>query len=508
MKRKPSLVACAYLMLLFGSAARADTLEDIRRRGSLRWGGDQEGGGPYIYSAPNDPKKLIGFEVELVQMLADRLGVRSEFHQCEWDNLPNLLNTGEIDIIVNGYELTEGRLAGMAATIPYYVYELQLLARRDDPSIQSWDDLKSTNGSRKIIGVLGSSAAQKYVVERFGDQVTVRIYPGSTQAMGVVVAKGADATVQDVPIAQFYRNRYPALRFVDQPVAPGYYVIYLRRKDDRLREELNAGLLDLIHDGRMRKLYERYGLWNPAQEKLGTPNLGFPNLESDQDQERSQELHGWAVIGKNFGILLDAAGMTILLTCLAMPLAIIIGLFVALGRLYGPAPLVWILSAYVEVLRGTPLLLQLITLYYVLPPAFGFSIHPVLAAVLGLAINYSAYESEIYRAGLLAIPVGQMEAALSLGMTRATALRRIIVPQAVRLVIPPVTNDFIALFKDTSMCSAITVVELTKQYLILVNNTNAFLELMVVTAILYLIMSYPLSLLARRLERRTRQVAM
>ena len=325
--------------------------------------------------------------------------------------------------------------------------------------------------------------------------------------MGAVVAKDTDATVQDVPIAQFYRNRYPNLHFVGSPVAPGYYVVYMRKDDDRLREELNAGLLDLIHTGQLRKLYDRYGLWNSAQEKLGTPNLGMEQLQ-DEEAGQSQELHGWAVIGKNIGILLEGAGMTVLLTCLAMPLAIVVGLLVALIRLYGPVPLRWLFSAYVEILRGTPLLLQLVTIYYVLPPAFGFSINPLLAAVLGLAINYSAYESEIYRAGLLAIPVGQMEAALSLGMTRGVALRRVIVPQAVRLVIPPVTNDFIALFKDTSMCSVITVVELTKRYLIQVNNTNAFLELMVVTAFLYLVMSYPLSLLARRLERRTRGVAM
>jgi polar amino acid transport system substrate-binding protein len=151
-------------------------------------------------------------------------------------------------------------------------------------------------------------------------------------------------------------------------------------------------------------------------------------------------------------------------------------------------------------------LLQLFTIYYVIPPAFGFTLHPLVAAILGLAINYSAYESEIYRAGLLAIPVGQMEAALSLGMSRAAALRHIIVPQAVRLVIPPVTNDFIALFKDTSICSVITVVELSKRYSILVNNTNAYLELALVTALLYLMMSYPLSLLARRLERKMPRV--
>jgi polar amino acid transport system substrate-binding protein len=188
-----------------------------------------------------------------------------------------------------------------------------------------------------------------------------------------------------------------------------------------------------------------------------------------------------------------------------MPLAIGLGLLIALGRLYGPGSLRWLLTVYVEVLRGTPLLLQLYTVFFVLP-SLGVKIDAFPAAIIGLAINYSAYESEIYRAGLLAIPIGQMEAALALGMSRRVALRRIIVPQAVRLVIPPVTNDFIALFKDTSICSVITVVELTKRYSILANSTGAYLELMAMTALLYLLMSYPLSLVARRLERRTRRV--
>jgi polar amino acid transport system substrate-binding protein len=186
-----------------------------------------------------------------------------------------------------------------------------------------------------------------------------------------------------------------------------------------------------------------------------------------------------------------------------MPLAIVLGLLVALGRLYGPAPLRWLLVGYVELLRGTPLLLQLWFLYFVLPE-FGIQIRAVYAGILGLAINYSAYEAEIYRAGLQAVPRGQMEAALALGMTPFLALRRVVVPQAMRIVVPAVTNDFIALFKDTSVCSVISVVELTTQYGIQRNDTNATIELAALTALLYLLMSLPLSHLAARLEKRLR----
>ena len=204
------------------------------------------------------------------------------------------------------------------------------------------------------------------------------------------------------------------------------------------------------------------------------------------------------------GELLRTAGMTVFLSFASFPLAMFIGLLVALGRVYGRRWLAIPLEIYVEVLRGTPLLLQLYIVFYLLPgvvPALTLS--PLAAGIIGLAINYSAYEAENYRAGLLAIPRGQMEAALALGMTPLTAIRVVIVPQAVRLVIPPVTNDFIALFKDTSVCSVILITELTRKYNELYNfNRSYIVELAFVTAGLYLVMSYPLAILARRLEKK------
>jgi polar amino acid transport system substrate-binding protein len=200
-------------------------------------------------------------------------------------------------------------------------------------------------------------------------------------------------------------------------------------------------------------------------------------------------------------LLLKSAGMTLLLSISAFPLAILIGLAIAIGRLHGPPILRPLLAGYVEVLRGPPLMLQLYALFFLLPKV-GLALPALVAAVAGLALNYSAYEAEIYRAGLKAVPPGQFEAALSLGMTKWQALRHVIVPQAVRLVMPPVTNDFIALFKDTSVCSVITVVELTKRYSVLALSTGRIVELAIVTALLYLAMSWPMALVSRWLERR------
>ena len=146
-------------------------------------------------------------------------------------------------------------------------------------------------------------------------------------------------------------------------------------------------------------------------------------------------------------------------------------------------------------------MLQLYFIFFLLPE-LGVNIPAFTTAVLGLAINYSAYESEIYRAGIQAIPGGQMEAALSLGMSPTQAIFRVIVPQAVRIVIPPVVNDFIALFKDTSVCSVVTLIELTKRFTVLSMSTQAVVEMMLMTAFLYLVMSYPMSLIARNIEKR------
>jgi polar amino acid transport system substrate-binding protein len=242
-------------------------------------------------------------------------------------------------------------------------------------------------------------------------------------------------------------------------------------------------------------------VWNDDQLRLAEVAKKWP---PDGGPPESR----WAQMPHYIQLLLRAAWTTIALSFLSMPLAIAIGLAVAMGRLYGPRWVRLPLEAYVELLRGTPLLMQLYVLYYILPQYTHISLPEFWTGVLGLAVNYSAYEAENYRAGLLAIPRGQMEAALSLGMSTRTALRRVIVPQAIRIVIPPVTNDFIALFKDTSVVSMISVIELTGEYRYLINNhPQLMLEFGILTAALYLLMSYPLSLVARQMETRFKAVA-
>jgi polar amino acid transport system substrate-binding protein len=211
-------------------------------------------------------------------------------------------------------------------------------------------------------------------------------------------------------------------------------------------------------------------------------------------------LSGWEATRQYLPSLVRASVVTIVLSCLAMGLAVVLGISIASGRVYGRGLTQALLTGYVEVMRGTPILLQLFVIYYGIAdvirlPAF-------VAALLGLALNYAAYESEIYRGALEAVPIGQLEAARILGLSERQVLALVRGPQAFRLALAPMTNDFVALLKDSSLVSVLTVLELTKQTQIFATNVGSWVIPGLLCAVLYLAMSLPLAALARRLERR------
>ncbi|WP_429134098.1 amino acid ABC transporter permease [Aeromonas hydrophila] len=192
---------------------------------------------------------------------------------------------------------------------------------------------------------------------------------------------------------------------------------------------------------------------------------------------------------------------TVPLTLITFVLGIVLGLSVALARLYGPAPLVMLVRFYVWLIRGTPLLVQLFLIFYGLPSA-GIVLDAFTAAVIGFTLNIGAYSSEIIRATLAAIPKGQWEAAYSIGMNWPQVMWRVILPQAARIAVPPLSNTFISLVKDTSLAAAVTVPELFQAAQRLASVTYEPLILYVETALIYLLFSSVLSTLQDKLEQR------
>ena len=520
-KLKAVLPACALLIgfVLTGASNADDASHPPSQKAlSLRWGGDQEGGGPYIFPRDDDPTRVIGFEVELADAIARQIGRQATFVQCTWEDMLLVLSRGNIQIALNGYEYTQQRAAHFLASQPYYIFELGLCAKHNGSEVKSWDSLREPSADRRKlrVGVLESSTADRFVTERYGATCHVLRYTGSAEALRLVEQGQLDATVQDLPILHFYveqLKRFPQLTLVDRPASQGYYVIYTRPDDEPLMRLINQALRSLHETGELRKIYERYGIWNDTQGQL--PEV-WKNWNSDRQQDTRDR---WLTLARQVPLLVKAAGVTVALALTAMPLAVLIGVGVALIRSWGSPALAgagtaesvlgrlvrFPFTVYVEVVRGTPLAFQLFVVYFLFPE-IGININEFWSGVLALAVNYSAYEAEIFRLGFQAIPRGQLEAALSLGMPRFLAVRRIILPQAVRLVIPATANDFIALFKDTAVCSVIAVEELSKQYSMGAKSTGLFLEMAAMTSVLYLLMSYPLSLLAAWVERRLRSV--
>jgi len=478
-----------FLLLLaagIGCAAAEDRLAEIRQRGELRWGADAEGGAPYVYPDPQHPERLIGFECDLAEALAAKLGVKARMVQNQWDQLIPALDRGNFDIILNGLEITTNNQQRVAMSRPYYVYAQQIVTRADTQNLTALEHLKG-----KPVGALSSSAALRLLEQSGGTDL--RIYPGNVESFRDLKARRIEAVVLDLPIALFYAKDDPEVKLSGPSFAPGYYGIGARRQDVSLLAALNQAIGELVAEQGLERIYKKHGLWDERQAQLADYRP-----VAVAERARISTLREWP---RYLPLLLRGAVTTVELSVVAMALAVVVGLVVVLARLHAPAPISWLARAYVEVIRGTPLLIQLFLIYYGLPE-MGIRLNAFCAAILGLGLNYAASEAENYRAGIQSLPRGQTEAALALGLSRSQAFIHIILPQAARVVIPPVTNDFIAMFKDSSIVSVITMVELTKVYGMLAMSTYDYIGLGLMTAGIYFALSYPASLLASRLERK------
>jgi len=337
--------------------------------------------------------------------------------------------------------------------------------------------------------------------------VIVKTYIDEVHAYDDVVNGRNYGVLLDFPIAKYYAAPNPKLEFTGPPFGKITYGIAVSRSRPELVQQINVAIKEMVDSGEMRDILSRWGLWTPvmaaAYNQSSEPSL--PDTEykafAAQFDAQSGLLARFQRIMNYWPILLQGSILTLEISILGMVIAIVLGFLLALMRVYGPFPLRQISTLYIEVIRGTPLLIQLFIIFYGLPN-IGIKLQPFIAGLLGLGLNYAAYEAENYRAGLLAIPKGQMEAARALGMTHHQGLRHVIIPQAFRLVLPPVTNDFISLLKDSSLVSAVTLIDLTGAYNRISTQTFDYFGTGITVAALYLLIGLPFVRLAGMMESR------
>jgi polar amino acid transport system substrate-binding protein len=446
----------------------------------LRWGADGSGGAPYVFADPENPSQYIGYEKDIAVALAEELNLKEEYVPTDWDGLVASLQRGEFDVILNGLEPTSDREKVILFSKPYYVYQMILTVRKDEKRIKSLDDCKKLGIE---VGTLVNTAMSR-VLENQG--VTCKPFQDPFGAYEDLRLGRIDAILMDDPAEMFYARSNPAFKWACEPFSPGYFVIGIRKGDVDTKKKIDAAIDSIIYNGKIEKILRKWNMWSDAQLKL----KNVTNVE---------------VISKSFnwweGMLRlgHAAIVTIILAFGAMLIAVVLGLPLSFGQTKGPKFVRILCTIYIEFFRGTPVIVQLLFLYFGLP-VIGIALPGWLTALIGLGLNYAAYESQIYRSAFDAVPLRQWDVAYSLGMRPMLAFRRIIFPQAIRTALPPMTNDFVSLFKDTSAAFAIAVWELATAYREIANATQSYLLLGAVVSLFYLAMSLPLAQLARKLE--------
>ena len=499
---RPCLIALLASGFVFGSEFGVRAVSSAQSEQDLpvfRWAGDPEGGAPFVEASPTDPNILTGFDVEIAELIARSLNRRSEFVLVQFSSINLSIARGDADIGLSGIEDTPARRSTLAATIPYYQFREVLSVR--DADATRFRNLRDLAGHR--VGTLVDTIAYEILLQAEREYgLTPVSYDDDVHPYTDLLAGRVDAVLLDNVLAD--RRQKTMTGFVTQPesVATGHYIGVLSPANAAMRDAIDEILRRAMRDGTLERIFRKWEVWNDDQPPLYARVLNREPI----DPYTGVELVAVATASSRDAVvrylpaLLRASVVTLVLSCLSMGLAVVLGVMIASGRVYGNRIARMVLVGYVELMRGTPILLQLFVLYYGIASAI--RLPAFAAALLGLALNYAAYESEIYRGALEAVSRGQLEAARTLGLSEVQVLRLIRGPQAFRLALAPMTNDFVALLKDSSLVSVLTVMELTKQTQIFATNLGSWVIPGTLCAGLYLAMSLPLAALARRLERR------
>lgn len=508
--------------------ARAGALSDIRQRGELVIATDAT----YPPFEFMEKGALQGFDVDLGNELGRELGVKVRWVPMEWSGVFAALATRKVDLVMSGVTITAERKKGNGFTRPYFLSGQVIVRRKGDQTIT---DAASLRG--KTVAVQQETTGQ-YAVEKAGlPKDRIHRFDTLQDALLDVRNNKSDAAVADLPALQYnVRRSYAELEIVSSGVLAEENVGIVARKSDLdLVHALNEALGTVLVDGRYARLYRQWieqpvttamiakldqvkGEGTPIPASViqsvtagAAPATTLPSATAAASATaavapgNALAVRG-DVLRDALPILVRGAVVTLQLTALTLLIGVPAGLLIALCRLSGFAPLRLAATTYVEIVRGTPLLMQIYVIYFVLP-AVGISLPSFVAGVAALSLNAAAYISEIFRAGIESIDTGQMEAARALGMDYQGAMRHVILPQTLRRVLPPLTNESVALLKDSSLVSVVALSELMRNGKEIATNTGSPTTIYLAVAALYLAMTLPLTFLVRRLEARWQPIS-
>ena len=478
------LLALLALLLVFATACGSsgnETKDPIKAAGVLRVGTE----GVYSPFSYHDPKtgELVGYDVDVAKAVGEKLGVPVEFVETPWDSMFAALEANRFDVVANQVTINPERQGKYDLSQPYTVGEGVIVTRAGDNSIRSLADIKGKVAAENLTSNW-SDVARKAGARVEGVE-------GFTQAITLLNQGRADVVINDsIAVYAYLAETGDKSVKIAGTVGEQSEQGFAARKDSGYLPELNGALDELRADGTLSEISQKY----LKADASGTQ----PTNQAEPPPVRS----AWQLILDNLWPLAKAAlTMTIPLTIISFIVGLVIALAVALARLSSNVVLSNIARFYISIIRGTPLLVQLFIVFFALPE-FGVKIDPFPAAVIAFSLNVGGYAAEIIRSAIQSIPKGQWEAAQTIGLDYTGTLRRIILPQATRVAVPPLSNTLISLVKDTSLASTILVTELLRQAQIVAAPTFEFFALYGTAAVYYWVICLVLSFGQARVERR------
>lgn len=441
----------------------------------------------------NTDGEFIGFEVDLVTEIGERLNREIEIINIPFNGLFAAVQSGRIDMAISSIAITDTRLESVSFAQPYYDSD-QSLTVLIGSGIASLEDLRG-----QIVAVDTGSTGDIWTTEnqkKYGFS-EIRRYEGLAPAMLDVVIGRVKGYISDIPALLYYTKDKPNLQVIERIPTGGSYSIMFG-KNSLLAFEVNDVISTLKLEGIVNSLHTKW-FGGAADESTSTVNI------VDMPTAGNASLSGFVDTFLNMDVFLQTyplliAGLftTIQLGVLSIITGLILGLLLALSRLYAHKVIRVIVKAYIDIFRSIPLLVLLIIIFYALP-FVGLSLSPFYAAALALTIVSGAYSAEIFRAGIEAIPKGQFEASQALGLGYRHMMGDVVLPQAVKIVIPPLTSNCINVIKDTALASVVAMPDLLKQatqaQAIAANPTP-----LIAAAVIYLMFLLPLVLWVSHLE--------
>jgi arginine/lysine/histidine/glutamine transport system substrate-binding/permease protein len=418
---------------------------------------------------------LEGFDIDLMNAIGKQAGLTIEFVSLPFDGLIPALQAQTIDAAISGMTITAERAQTISFSRPYFKAGLALAVREGNQNIKSFEDLKN----KKIAVQIGTTGARE-AAKVPGAQVST--FDSAPLALQELVNGRVDAVVNDAPVTLYAikEANLKGIEVIGELLTEEYYGVALPKNSLNL-ETINGALATLLENGTYNGIYEKWFAAKPPELPLIAPVL---------EGEVAQPFD----LGRLFSNLLLGAIVTLALTAFSIFFGTIGGTLIAIALISTYAPLRWICRAYVEFFRGTPMLVQIFMIYFGLPALFqgleiNFNFERFPAAVMALSLNSAAYLAEIIRGGIQSIDRGQWEASESLGMGSIQTMRYVIFPQAFRRMLPPLSNEFITLIKDTSLVAVIGFEELFRQGQLMVAVTYRAFEIYAAVALVYLVLT-------------------